>query len=143
MKYPQSSRDYGDAGWDTFKCARKKNLDTSWYQVSELTDIEFHWEYRDLNMDALSRPGIHTPFSPSTFNNFKMGSMAEDPILIDEEQDKENSAPLPTTPFSERRTQPAVMMRNCPFGEEIENVPIYAYTGLLTCFILCSFFIKN
>ena len=58
-----------------------------------------------LDIDAVFRPGIDTPLSLSTFNEFKMGSMAENPILIDEEQDKENSPRLPTTPDSERPTQ--------------------------------------
>ena len=68
-----------------------KDVETSGYQVSDLQDIEFHCEDRDLNMDALFRPGIDPPFSPLTFNDFEMGSMAENPILIDEELDKENS----------------------------------------------------
>ena len=32
--------------------------------------------------------------------------MAENPILIDQEQDKENIPPLSTTPVPERPTQP-------------------------------------
>ena len=54
-----------------------------------------------------------------------MGSMAENPILIDKKQDKENSSPpLPTTPFSETPTQPAVLMRSRPFGTKNEMIPI-------------------
>ena len=67
-------------------------MDTSGYQVSDLQDIEFRSEDPDLNMDAVLRPGIDTPFPPSTFNDFEMGSMTENPILIDEEQDNENSS---------------------------------------------------
>ena len=68
--------------------------------MSDLEYIEIHWEDPDLNMDAVFRPDIDIPFSPSTFNNFEMGSMAENPILIDEEQDKKNSSPLLTTQVS-------------------------------------------
>ena len=67
-------------------------------------------------MDAGFRPGIDIPFSPSTFSDFELGSVAENPILIDEEQGNENSPPPhPTTPVCERPTQPPVSMRNRPF----------------------------
>ena len=39
-----------------------KDLDTSSYQVSDLEDIEFNWENPKLDMDAVFRPGIDTPF---------------------------------------------------------------------------------
>ena len=55
-----------------------------------------------------------------------MGSMAENPILIDEEQDRENSPPpLSITAVSERPTQPLVLKQSCPFGTKFENVPDY------------------
>ena len=41
-------------------------------------------------MDAVYRPGIVTPFSPSLFENFPVAGSAEYPIEIDDEQDKEN-----------------------------------------------------
>ena len=40
-----------------------QDLDTSSSQVSDLEDIEFNWEYSQLDMDAVFRPGIETPFS--------------------------------------------------------------------------------
>ena len=76
-----------------------QDMDTSGYQVSaDLDDVEFYCENDRLDVDAVFRPGMDTPFSPSTFNNFEIGSMAENPILIDEEQDKENSPPPPPPP---------------------------------------------
>ena len=39
-----------------------QDLDTSSYQVSDLEDIEFDWENLQLEMDAVFRPGIDTPF---------------------------------------------------------------------------------
>ena len=39
-----------------------QDLDTSSYQVSDLEDIEFNWESLQLDMDAVFRPGIDTPF---------------------------------------------------------------------------------
>ena len=38
-------------------------MDASRYQVSDLEDIEIHWEVSDLNMDAVLRTRIDT-FSP-------------------------------------------------------------------------------
>ena len=83
-------------------------MDTSWNQVSDLTDIEFYRENDQLDADAVLKPGKDATFSPSTSNVFEMGSMAENQILIDEEQEKKN-APHPThpiTPVSKRLTQP-------------------------------------
>ena len=39
-----------------------QDLDTSSYQVSNLEDIEFNWEDSQLDLDAVFRPGIDTPF---------------------------------------------------------------------------------
>ena len=39
-----------------------QDLDTSSYQVSNLEDIEFNWEEYQLDLDAVFRPGIDTPF---------------------------------------------------------------------------------
>ena len=80
-----------------------QDMDTSRYQVPDLGDVEFYWENDQLDVDALLRTGLDTPFSPKTFQDLEMGGgQAENPILLDEEEDKENSPPLPTTPVSER-----------------------------------------
>ena len=50
-----------------------QDLDTSSYQVSDLEDMEFNWENSQLDMDAVFRPGIDTPFSPKTFDDLLMG----------------------------------------------------------------------
>ena len=82
-----------------------QDMDRSGYQMSDVDGVEVHWENDQRDIDALLRPGIDTPFSPSTFNSFEIDSMAENPILIDEEQDKGKSPP-PPTPVSKRTTQP-------------------------------------
>ena len=67
-----------------------QNLDTSSYQVSDFKDIEFNWENSQLDMDAVFRPRIDTPFSPTTFEDLLMGDRSvENPIVLDEEEDKE------------------------------------------------------
>ena len=100
-----------------------QNVDTSGYQACDLDDVDLCWETYQLDVDKYFRPGIDTPFSPSIFNNFELGSLAGSPILTDEEQDKENSPPLPRTPVSERLTEPSMLMRSRPFGKRNENVP--------------------
>ena len=57
--------------------------------------------------------------------------MAENPILIAEEQDNENSPPPhPTIPVSERPMQPPVLLRSRPYGTRFENFPDYVYGNL-------------
>ena len=73
-----------------------QDLDTSSYQVSDLEDIEFNWENPQMDMDAVFRPGIDTPFSPTTFDDLLMGDgSVENRIVLDEEEDKENAPPPP------------------------------------------------
>ena len=104
-------------------------LDTSSYQVSDPEDIEFNWENSQLEMDAVFRPGIDTPFSPTVFDDLLMGDgSVENPIVLDEEQDKENAPP--TTPVSERPTEPPRLLRSRAFGARIENIPDYVYRNL-------------
>ena len=108
-----------------------QDLDTSSYQVSDLEDIEFNWENSQLDMDSVFRRGIDAPFSPTVFDDLLMGDgSVEDPIVLDEEEDKENSAPTTTTPVSERPTEPPRLLRSRAFGARIENVPDYVYRNL-------------
>ena len=106
-----------------------QDLDTSSYQVSDLEDIEFNWENSQLDMDAVFRPGIDTPFSPTVFDDLLMGDgSVENPIVLeDEEEYKENA---PTTPVSERPTEPPRQQRSRAFGARIENVPDYVFRNL-------------
>ena len=98
---------------------------TSGYQVSDLDEVEFYWEKDRLDVNAVFRPGFDTPFSPTAFDDLEIGSSAENPIILDEEEDKENS-PLPTTPVSEIPTLPSAVLKTCPYGTGKENVPDYA-----------------
>ena len=100
-----------------------QDLDTSSYQVSDLEDIEFNWENSQLDMDAVFRPGIDTRFSPTTFDDLSMEGSVENPIVSDEEEDKENS--LPSTPESVSPTEPPRLQRSRAFGARTENVSDY------------------
>ena len=107
-----------------------EDLDTSSYQVSDLGNIEFNWENSQLDMDSVVRPGIDTPFSPTVFDDLLMGDgSVENPIVFDEEEDKEN-APPPTTPESVRPNEPPRLQRSRASGARIENVPDYVYRNL-------------
>ena len=107
-----------------------QDLDTSSYQVSDLEDIEFNWENSQLDMDAMLRPGIDVPFSPTTVDDLLMGDgSVENPIVLDEEEEKENARP-PTTPESVRPTTPPRLQRSRTFGARNENVPYYVFRNL-------------
>ena len=104
---------------------RAQDLDTSSYQVSDLEHIEFNWEDSQLDMDAVVRPSIDTPVSPTTLEDLSMGGSAENPIVLDDEENKENAPP--TTPVSDCPTEPPRLLRSRAFGARIENVPEYVY----------------
>ena len=75
-------------------------MDTCKHQLTDLDDVEFHWEKGQLDVDVVLRLGIDTSFSPTAFDDLEIGGSAEKSILLDKLEDKENSPP--TTPVSER-----------------------------------------
>ena len=107
-----------------------QDLDTSSYQLSDLEDIEFNWEHSQLEMDAVFRPGIDTPFSPTIFDDLSMEGSVENPIVSDEEEIKENAPPPPSTPKSVRPTDSPMLQRNRAFGAGSENVSDYLLRNL-------------
>ena len=107
-----------------------QDMNTSGYQVSaDLDDVAFYWENDQLDVHAVFRRDIDTPFSPTAFDDLEMGGSAENPILLDGEEDKENSPPT-TTPVSERPTRPPALLRSRLSGTRIENVPDFVYRTL-------------
>ena len=90
-----------------FSSVRAQDTDTKGNELSDLEDLEFSWKDLAVDMDSVCGPGIDTPFCPSIFDDFQMeGSTAANPMIVDDEEDKENSAPTTTTPESERPTEP-------------------------------------
>ena len=67
------------------------------------------------------RPGIDTPFSPTTFDDSLMEGSVENPILLDEGEDKENAPPSPSTPESVRPTEPPRLQKSRAFGARMES----------------------
>ena len=101
-----------------------QDTDTRGYERSDLEVIGISWEDPAVHMDSVYRPGNDTPFSPFIFDNFQMeGSTAANPIGVDDEEDKENSAPKTSTQESERPTEPPRLLKSRPFGTRRENVP--------------------
>ena len=110
--------------------AGAQDVKTSGYQAPDLDEVQFYRNNYWLDVDAVFRPGIDTPFSPTTFDNLQMGGSAENRILLDEEEDKENSLPPTRTPVSQRLTQNLVLMESRTFGTRIEIVSDYVQRDL-------------
>ena len=109
-----------------------QDTDTSGYELSDLEYLEFSWEDPGVDLDSAYRPGIDIPFSPSIFDHIQMERSTDaNPIIVDDEEDKENSAPTrTTTPESERPTEPPRLLINHPFGTRSENVSDSVYRTL-------------
>ena len=78
-----------------------QDTDTRGYEVSDLEDIEFTWEDVVVDTDLI-------PIFATIFDGFQMGSTAANPTLVDDEEDREKSAPTITTPDSERPMNPQI-----------------------------------
>ena len=60
-----------------------------------------------------------------------MQRLVENPIVLDEDQDKENApSPAPSTPVSVRPTEPPRLQTSRAFGARIETVTDYVYRNL-------------
>ena len=107
-----------------------QDMDTSSYQLSDLDDIELNWEISQLDMDSVFRPGMDTPFSQTKIDDFLIGDgSVENPIVLDEEEDKEN-APPPSTPGTVRHTETPRLQRSRAFGARMEIVADYVFRNL-------------
>ena len=67
-------------------------------------------------------------FPPSATDDLEMEGLPENPILLDEEQDRENSPS--TTPVSVRLKGTSALLRKCPFGSRLKVVAEYVYRCL-------------
>ena len=99
-----------------------QDTDLSGYELSDLEDFEVSWEDSAVDMDSVYRPEVDTPFSPSIFDVVQIGLTAANPIIVDDEEDKENSTPTTTTrtPKFERPTAPPRLLRSPPFGKRLK-----------------------
>ena len=110
----QPGSDKGDARWSTlkFRCTRQGRKRESGVRSAR---VRVSLEDLNMNMDAVFQPSWSFLFLPSTFIDFEMCWMAENPIQTEKEQDKENSPPVPTIPFS----------RDPPNPRADEKLPIW------------------
>ena len=116
-----------------------QDLDTSSYQLTDLEDIDFNWE--NSQFDSVFRPGIDTPFSPNIFENLSLERSVQNPIVVDEEEDKEKAPPpAPSTPVSVRPTEPPRLQRRRAFGARIEKVLDYFCRSLFQQVLPCLCF---
>ena len=76
-----------------FASAGAQDMDTSGYELSDLVNIAFVWKNPQIELDAVSRPGMSTPFSPTAFNDLEKGERGslKNPIVVDEVEDKEKT----------------------------------------------------
>ena len=112
---------------EVFSLVGAKDVDTSGYQVTDLNEFEFYWENDQLDVDSVFGPRTDTPFSPTAFNDLKMRSSSENPILLDEKEDKNSP---PKTSIFEKSTRPPALLRSRPFGTRKEIVPAYVHGSL-------------
>ena len=116
-----NQRKWGYVGRSNFK---RKHTRKEHKQVSGVWSGR-HWVHQDKlesSMDIIFRQYRGHLFSPSIFNANEVRSMAENPIQIDQEEDKENSSSL-STQVSERPTEPSTFQRSFRFGTSTKSVP--------------------
>ena len=87
-----------------------QEMDTSGYHVSDLEDIEFCRERNQLGALVVFRRRIGITFSPTALDDLETAGSAENPSLLEEEENKENSPPK--SPTSERRIRSPALERN-------------------------------
>ena len=104
-----------------------QDVDTGDYHVDELDDIQFYWEDPEALIDAEFRSGIDTPYSPSHSDD--VFGTVNNPILTDDEEDKENEDP--TTPVSTQTEEPPRLQRSFgrPF-QRLENISDRVFRNL-------------
>ena len=117
-----------DLNKETLRTVVAQCMDTSGYQVFDLEDSDFHWEDPYLNTHTDSQTGLDYHLQPSCFKDFEMVSLVANPILIDNDEDNENSSPPPSsTLVSGKRIELARSLRSSPFGTRIKNFPRYVF----------------
>ena len=86
-----------------FASSGAHDTDTSNYELSDLKYIEFFWAGPRVELDAAFKPESGTTFWPTAFNDIEMeeGGPSKNPIVLDEEEDKQKSPIL--TPVSDIR----------------------------------------
>ena len=69
-----------------------------------------------------------------------MEGSVENPIVLDEEEDKENALPPPSTPESVRPSEAPRFQRSRAIGARMENVTKYVFRNLFQKVLPCLCF---
>ena len=93
--------------------AGAQDMDNCGYDLSDLDYIELFWEKPLVEMGTVFALGIDTLFSPTAFDGLETGRSSENRMLLDEEEDKENSSPK--TRLSDSLTELSRLLRSSPF----------------------------
>ena len=64
-----------------------------------------------LNTVTVFQSSVNISSSATAFDELEMGSVVENTTLIEDEENKENTAPQPTTTVSEQTNEPARLMK--------------------------------
>ena len=117
-----------------------QDMDTSWYQSSDINKMELYRENDQLDVVAVLKSCIYTLFSPGAFENLEMGGSGENPILLDEEQDNESSPP--TSSLSERPTQLPALLSSIRNKNKKNPDELYGnwFQYVLLCMCLDSYY---
>ena len=103
-----------------------QDMDTTWYQVFDLHDIEFYSDYNHLVVDAVFRPGIDTPFYSTWFDGD--GSFSgKTQFCMTEKRTRRTLLPQHQ---SLRPTRPPALLRSHPFATRRENNFGFVYMNL-------------
>ena len=119
-----------------------QDVDTSGYQVSNLDNIEFYCKNDQLDVDTIVTQWIDTPFCQQCLTNWRWEVEKKTPFCSTMGKGGEKIS-SPTTPVSEGPTGHPALLRNCPFGTEIQSFPVYVYRKLFQYIILCLCFDKK
>ena len=85
-----------------------QDMDTSGYQMCELSDFGFYWKSHQLDVAAVFGPGGDIPFSPTAFDDLDMGGSAENSKLLHHEKDTANSPPTAAVNLRKTHTTPSI-----------------------------------
>ena len=134
MKFFEQTSNYplpGKADWDEGRSAlicRCTRYGHNWVSSVRSGRYWYLQGSNQLDVSAVFRPWIDTPFSATALDDLEMRESAENPILLDDEEDKENSPP--SAPVFERPTQPPAVLRSRLFELGVGKVPGYVYNKL-------------
>ena len=90
-----------------------QDMDTSSYQLTDLENIEFNCENSQLDMDAVFRPGIDTPFLQLHLTIYRWSDQLKTPLCWTKNKTENAPPPAPSTPVSVTPREPPMLDKSC------------------------------